>query len=545
MIPYRTKSDTICAPIQNPDSFGKPIPTGGTMIRHPRFALALQLGFILLCLTGTAQVIEAAPPGKVDVLIGFKKAPTPQDEAFIRRQGGKVNHSYTLVDAVAASVPQQALIALANRPNVTVIEPDVEVHAIGHEDAELAAAWGVDRIESGYAHHLDPAITGKQVKVAVIDTGVDIDHPELAANYKGGWDFVNNDSNPDDDNGHGTHCAGTIAAASNGVGVVGVAPEVDIYAYKVLNESGSGSFSDVIAALEKCVIDGIHVTSNSYGSSQNPGGIVEQAFINAEQAGILNVAAAGNNGNFNGKGNKVGYPARYSSVMAVAATDENDQRAYFSSTGPDLEVSAPGYSILSTYPDGGYAYASGTSMACPHVSGMAALLIQAGLDAGQEIDNFVVRQVLLDSCEDLGANGFDEQYGYGIVNAMMGIELIVSGILPPAEEPPAEPPSGTETMTVDSIEYSTTGGKFSDLHLFITLHVADSSGAGVPNASVDITLNLDGSPLVSGSGSTDSSGYVTFKLTKAPSGIYTTDVTGVTANGYEWDSWYPDNVFVK
>ncbi|MBU2052676.1 MAG: S8 family serine peptidase, partial [Nanoarchaeota archaeon] len=150
--------------------------------------------------------------------------------------------------------------------------------------------------------------------------GIDYNHPDLKSNYKGGYDFVNTDTDPMDDHGHGTHVAGTVAALDNGIGVVGVAPEANLYALKVLSSGGSGSYSDVIAALQWCVNNGIQVTNNSYGSSGDPGTNVKEAFDNAYNIhGIIHVAAAGNSGNPPGRGDNIIYPARYDSVIAVAA----------------------------------------------------------------------------------------------------------------------------------------------------------------------------------------------------------------------------------
>ncbi|GAI75932.1 unnamed protein product, partial [marine sediment metagenome] len=162
-------------------------------------------------------------------------------------------------------------------------------------------------------------------------------------------------------------------------GVVGVAPEARIYALKVL-EGGTGSYSDVIAAIQWAVDNGMQVTNNSYGSSGDPGELVKAAFDAAYYTyGVLHVAAAGNNGNPPGRGDNVIYPARWDSVIAVAATDESDNRARWSSTGLDVELSAPGVNINSILPGGDYVRMSGTSMASPHVAGTAALVITAGI----------------------------------------------------------------------------------------------------------------------------------------------------------------------
>ena len=299
-----------------------------------RLGVALVATWIVLSLGApTVPHIVRAQPPRVDVLIGFANPPGPAEQALVRGQGGNVTRSFRLVRAIAASLPGPAVTALLNTPSVTAIELDGTLIL---SDAELDNTWSVKRIGAGTVHAAGNR--GASVKVAVIDSGIDYTHPELGANYAGGYDFVNDDSDPMDDNGHGTHVAGTIAALDNGTGVVGTAPLVSLYALKAFDAAGSGSFSDVIAALEWAVDHGVQVTNNSYGDTRNPGSIVEAAFANAEAAGVLHVAAAGNTGTFNGKGNTVNYPARYGSLVAVGATDFSDVRAFFSSTGPTVEI---------------------------------------------------------------------------------------------------------------------------------------------------------------------------------------------------------------
>lgn len=188
------------------------------------------------------------PDGLVKVLIGFKEKPGAAQQAMVKGVGGKIKYTYNLIPAIAASVPEAAVNALQKNPNVRYVEPDGQVYAL---DDELDDSWGVKRIGAGFVHNDDNKGTG--VKVAIIDSGIDYNHPDLDDNYEGGWDFVNNDNDPMDDNGHGTHVAGTVAAEDDGEGVVGVAPEANLYALKVLNEKGIGDFSDVIAAVQWCV----------------------------------------------------------------------------------------------------------------------------------------------------------------------------------------------------------------------------------------------------------------------------------------------------
>jgi subtilisin len=363
---------------------------------------------LLTLLAALADVpVLGQQPERIQVFIAFARQPGPAERALVYRAGGTIQYTYHLVPAMAVTIPETAIRGLLRSPGVLRVEPVIEVHAI---DAELDNTWGVQRIGAGVVHATGNVGTG--IKVAVIDSGIDYTHPDLAANYAGGYDFVNDDADPMDDAGHGTHVAGTIAAVDDGVGVVGVAPGARLFALKVLNASGSGTFADVIAALDWAAKNGIQVTNNSYGSSIDPGTTVRNAFDTAQAAGIVNICSAGNEGNPPGRGDSVGYPAKYASCIAVAATDASDKRARFSSTGPDVALSAPGVSIVSTVPGGGYASWSGTSMASPHVAGAAALVIASGI-AGP--DN--VRQRLIVTADDLGTAGFDPWYGHGLVDA--------------------------------------------------------------------------------------------------------------------------------
>lgn len=554
--------------------------------------------------------LEAANTSpKIDVLIGFTHTPGASEQALVRGQGGVIKQSYHLVPAMAASIPEAAMTALMHNPRVTDIDLDGAFYAV---DAELDNSWGVQRIGSGIVH--EGGNKGSGVKVAIIDSGIDYSHPDLggcfgsACKVSGGYDFVNNDTNPMDDNGHGTHVAGTVAASDDGLGVVGVAPEASLSALKVLAANGSGSFSGVIAALEWAVDHGIQVTNNSYGSSSDPGSIVKAAFDNSAAAGILHIAAAGNSGTRSGKGNNVGYPARYDSVVAVAATDKNDNRATFSSTGPAVELSAPGVGINSTRLGGGYVEYNGTSMASPHVAGTAALVIAAGAGNASE-----VRQILDSTAGDLGAAGRDNLYGFGLVDAVSSVLAAIplpagtiSGTVRDAGTSAPisgahvadgvrsattdgngvytlpDVPVGVVTLTasavgyqsasqsvtvtegvvsladfslqaatqatsvsVDTIAYATEGGKNGDRHLIITVALVDNLGEAVSGASVAADFLREGSLIGSATDLTDSTGKVTFSYRNAPSGYYETRVTSVSAAGLVWDGATPPNGFTK
>ena len=510
------------------------------------FRSALILFVAGAMLVGTAGTI-AAPLGvsespKIDVFVSFDRNPGHAEEELVRAFGGIVKYNYNIVPAIAASVPESSIQGLLNNPRITNIEPDGIVYAI---DAELDRVWGVKRIGSGTVH--DGGNKGKGVKVGIIDSGIDYYHLDLDANFAGGYDFVNKDTDPLDDYGHGTHVAGIVAAEDNDSGVVGVAPEASLYALKVLDSSGGGSWSDVIAAMDWAVTNNLQVVNLSLGSSQDPGATVKAAFDKAEAKGLVIVAAAGNSGNIKGKGNNVIYPAKYASVIAVAATDSNDQRASWSSTGDEIELAAPGVSVLSTWNDADsphdpqpyildgdyYKEGSGTSMASPHVAGSAALVIAAGIgDANKNgFINDEVRQALDNTALDLGDTGRDQLYGFGLVNVAAAVAYV--------------PPVTGTTVTVKSIAYATSGGKNHDKDLLITVALVDDLSNVVPGASVSIDLSRDGSVIRSGTGTTGSDGTVTFILRNASSGHYVTEVTDVSAAGLTWDGLTPTNEFYK
>lgn len=223
--------------------------------------------------------------------------------------------------------------------------------------------WGILKVRAR-----EVATRGAGITVCVSDTGIDLSHPDLATNILSGFNTINPSKSATDDNGHGTHVAGTIAAIDNTIGVVGVAPEAKLIAAKGLNRNGSGYSSDLAETIDGCRDRGAHIINMSWGSTL-PSTVIQDALIRAESAGILLIAAAGNNGG------SVGYPAAFPQVVAVSATDANDLLATFSSRGPEVENSAPGVSIYSTYKGGTYRTLNGTSMASPHVAGVAALML--------------------------------------------------------------------------------------------------------------------------------------------------------------------------
>jgi len=316
---------------------------------------------------------------------------------------------------VIASLTEEEIADLKENGNVAKVEDDGLCYALAGELSssqiliEGQPTLLAETIPAGVAqikaHLAWDCSRGKAVKVGVLDTGIDSGHPDLASNYRGGISFVAGETSPMDYNGHGTHCAGTIAAAINGSGVVGVAPAAYLYAVKVLSASGSGNWSWLIAGIDWCIKNGVKILSMSLGGGSAPSAL--EAMCNAAWSkGLLLVAAAGNSGG------PVGFPARYSSVIAVSAIDNANQIAGFSSRGPEVELCAPGVNVLSTVPGGGYRTLNGTSMACPHVSGAAAL----AWGSHRYTNNVTIRRLLAWTADNLGIPGRDPLFGFGRVD---------------------------------------------------------------------------------------------------------------------------------
>jgi type VII secretion-associated serine protease mycosin len=258
---------------------------------------------------------------------------------------------------------------------------------------------------------------GAGVIVAVIDTGVDLDHPDLQPNLVTGKTFVSGTTSPNDDQGHGTHVAGIVAGVGNNGGIIGVAPEASIMPVKVLNSSGTGSIFDVADGISWAVDHGARVLNLSLGSSQNSSTLTS-AVNYAYTKGAFIVAAAGNCGDstylLNGctSQDQPQYPAALSNVMAVASVNAADSQSSFSNEGSYVEIAAPGSDIVSAYAGGGYESISGTSQATPHVAGLAAM-IWSQLPA---LSNEQVRARIQATAQDLGTSGRDTKFGYGLID---------------------------------------------------------------------------------------------------------------------------------
>jgi len=297
-----------------------------------------------------------------------------------------------IAEATLASAPDvervdtdRKVLWLHNIPSREFVLPDmtdltqklreIKTPAAAASDPEMP--WGIKRVGAADAW---TRTQGEGVKVAVIDTGIDPTHPDLAGQVAGGFSALSGSKSSawKDDQGHGTHVAGTIAAKRDGKGVVGVAPKARLYAVKVLDKDGNGNYSDVIAGIEWAASHGIKVANMSLGADEGSEPL-HRAVKAALKAGMSIVAAAGNSGG------TVGFPGSYVETIAIGASDINDRVAEFSSRGSEVDFIAPGVDILSDKMGGGTVSLSGTSMATPHMTGLAALAIGAGASSPSAI----------------------------------------------------------------------------------------------------------------------------------------------------------------
>ncbi|WP_336343348.1 S8 family serine peptidase [Halalkalicoccus ordinarius] len=354
---------------------------------------------------------------------------------------------------------QEAIDNLDNRPDVRYTEINGTYQAISE-----TRPWGIDRVDADVAHSNDE--TGGDdtdgeggAHVSIIDSGVDYGHGDLTTNYIDGKDFVNDDGDAMDDNGHGTHVAGTGDAEDNDQGVIGVCTAAHLHAAKVLNSDGYGSWSNIAAGIKWTADQGHDVGNLSLGGTSGSR-TVRDACQYAYDNGVLLVAAAGNEGP---SPNSVLYPAVYEEVIAVSATDRSDDIARFSSTGPEIELAAPGVNVLSTTLGGGTGEKSGTSMASPHVAGAGGQLMDNGYT------NREARTKLRDTAEDIGLSSTEQ--GHGLVNVAAALS-----------------DDSNSSPTVDSLSLTEVETDNDDAEFDVGWQVSDSDG---DLDSVDLTLTDD------------------------------------------------------
>ena len=394
----------------------------------------LRISLILLVCLSTMLPVGCQPPAPQPgpivpgrVLVKFR--PGVDSEQVHRSLGGLVTGSIpalgveivSLSDSAQAASTWEKVRAYSQIPGVLWAEPDFIASAFGTpNDPWYSQQWALPKIQAPQAW--DKTV-GSGI-LAIVDTGVS-QHPDLGGKVLPGYDFVNNDTSADDDNGHGTLVAGVAAAiGNNNIGIAGVCWGCQILPIKVLGANGSGPYSAIAQGIVYAVDHGARVINMSLGGS-SPSNTLEEAVNYAWGKNVLPVAAAGNSGS-----SVPSYPAACANVLAVGATDQNDRLASFSSYGSHVHIAAPGVSILGTTRGGGYSSASGTSMACPIVTGLAGLVL--GIDSGISV-------VRLRSILENAVDPADPRLSRGQVNAYKAISAVTPG--------PSPTPSATRTLT--------------------------------------------------------------------------------------------------
>jgi subtilisin family serine protease len=422
-------------------------------------------GFVGAATGGVTTSPTQFVPG--EVIVQFKRATTATTRrAAIAAEDGRPAENLRVPGATLVELPPGQSVAAAvgdfsARPGVAAAQPNFVYHAqVLPDDPRFDELWGLPTIHAPEAWDLTTG--SRTVRVAVVDTGVEYDNADLAANItKLGLDFYSGDSDPRDENGHGTHVAGTIGAVGNGFGVVGVNWQVDLMPIRVLSATGSGTTATIANGFAHAAQNGARIVNASLGgSSYDP--VLEAAVANAPST--LFVVAAGNGG-----ADRIGddddafaravYPCNLPepNVVCVAATDATDSLASFSNYGTtSVDVAAPGVGITSTYVGGIYASLSGTSMATPHVAGAAALMLARNPSATVA----QLRGALLGSVDPLPSLQGRIATG-GRLNAYRAAVAIapspvVTAPAPPPAPPAAPPPSPTAPRPVKRAVKKTT-----------------------------------------------------------------------------------------
>ncbi|MBI2416144.1 MAG: S8 family serine peptidase [Candidatus Kerfeldbacteria bacterium] len=462
------------------------------------------------------------------------------DHIIVKKVTGEVER----VAVVEGATVESTLDLWANDPTTAFAEPDGLVRALAQE-----TSWGWTTLQAGEAATTNGA-TGAGVIVAVVDTGVDYNHEDLDANNwvntdesdgnnvdndsNGfvddalGYDFIGSlytavtpDNDPQDEHGHGTHVAGIIAAENNTVGTRGVAPSATIMPVKVLDSEGVGFDSTVADGIRYAVDNGADIINLSLGSSF-ASNTVKEAVDYAETNGVLVIAAAGNSGTFSG----LSYPAGYSNVISVAASNEDGYKAYYSNWGK-IDVIAPGDDILSTTPGNTYDRYSGTSMAAPHVAGLAALIQQK-----QGLTNiYAIRHALETTTDDFGTQvGPDYVTGQGMVNAL----------------------SATGTLPTEALVYADSGTVVADSSDLITIYASVRTAAGVAVTGDTVTWSTTKGTVSASTSTTNANGIASITITAddvAGLAVVTADATTAAAATMQFaildDTVQPENIGVS
>jgi len=449
---------------------------------------------ILLFVPAGKALASAGGSGTVRVMVGWGVGTTTATSLRAVPEGARVatilRPIHVTVYEVPAASAQQFLDTMRNKPGVRYAELDGDVSGVEFipNDPEFSVRqYGPQHMNATQAWDLE---TGDpQVILAIIDSGLDLSHPEFTGRIVQGYDFVNGDAVPQDDHGHGTHVAGIAAGGlNNGIGIAGLCGQCSVMPLKVLDQYNRGSWSNVAAAITYAADHGAKVINLSLGAN---GGsqTVYDAIQYAVSQGVLVIAAAGNAGS-----NSPFYPAAYNGVLAVAATNPDDTRWSLSNYGDYIDVAAPGVTVYSAVwtADGSaqYGFKTGTSMASPHVAGLAGLLFSQ--DPGRSPAE--VESLITGTARDLGDPGWDAYYGNGLADAYAALVAGTAG-------------RAAATGTLQATTYYDTNG-----------NGVQDVGEQTPVTAVPVTV-FDAGGQVAATGVTDANGV--FRAENLPEGTYT------------------------
>ncbi|HUQ85794.1 MAG TPA: S8 family serine peptidase [Candidatus Limnocylindrales bacterium] len=518
--------------------------------------LLTALGILVLLIFGIFSYINN--PGLVEVkgtatgntapsevIVKYRKGINENDKEKIRisRKGlvkQRIDKLNSEVIKVQVGTVEEAVAEYSQNPLVEYAEPNFKAHSFSiSNDASLSQQWGlfkIDAAEDNNQSAWDLNTGSSSVKIAILDTGIEESHSDLAGKVVGSFNFTTT-MNATDLQGHGTHVAGIVAASTNnGSGVAGTGYNSVLLNGKVLADDGSGYHSWIANGIIWAADQGAQVINMSLGGTSSS--ITLQDAINyAWNKGSVVVAAAGNSSS-----TVESYPGAYPNVIAVAATDINDLKASYSNYGSWVDVAAPGSSIYSTYKGNSYASMSGTSMATPFTSGVAALIWSKGICS----TNSCVRDQIEKTADPITGTGTD--WAYGRINAYKALSpLVTSTPTQPTPTPTLAPiitptPTSTAptttpilTMTVSDIAMSYVRELFSQRRITTAITVLNKdSNAAISSATVNATITSPSGKVSSYSGLTNSLGKATFSLRSKELGTFTTKIVSATKLTYTY-----------
>jgi thermitase len=394
--------------------------------QHSR-TLAGAGALLLGCCSSPAQALYEIVPGQI--LIRPKtELPEAALQALLAAHDAEEGNAIPQINIRILNVPEERqdiiLEALQHNPNIEFAEPNYLFEPdVTPNDPYFPQQWHQAAIASPTAWN---TTTGSSaVTIAILDSGCTVSHPDLAGLIVPGWNFYNNNSDVTDVSGHGTAVAGAAAAlGNNGLGAAGVSWNSRLMPLRVTDATGYGSSSAIASALTWAADHGARVANISYGNVSKVTSIINAAQYFQSKGGVV-TASAGNETTFDSTGDNPYF-------LLVSATDQNDVLCSWSNTGNNVDLSAPGYNILSTYYDGAsYSWCSGTSFSAPIVAGVATLV----LSVNPNLTGPQVQDILKNNADDLGSHGWDASYGWGRVNAARAVAA-ASGAAPLDTTPP-------------------------------------------------------------------------------------------------------------